>query len=80
MSTDAAPVFEALRDALRADRPVALASVVAGPGIGAKLLVEPDAPPVGTLEDPDLDRVVVRDALGALESGTTVDPPLRPPR
>ena len=72
MSADAAPVYDALRDALRADRPVALASVVAGPGIGAKLLVEPETPPVGTLEDADLDRVVVRDALGALESGTTV--------
>lgn len=72
MSADPAPVYEALRDALRADRPVALATVVAGPNTGAKLLVAPDAQPLGSLGDPDLDRVVERDALGALESGTTV--------
>jgi xanthine dehydrogenase accessory factor len=72
VSTDPAPVYETLRDALRADRPVALASVVAGPATGTKLLVAPDAPPIGSLQDADLDRVVVRDALGALESGSTV--------
>ena len=65
------PVFDELRTALRASRPVALATVTAGPGIGAKLLVAPDAAAVGTLGDPDLDRVVARDALGELEAGTT---------
>ncbi len=72
MTAEPAPVYEALRDALRADRPVALASVIGGPSTGAKLLVAPDAPPAGSLLDADLDRVVVRDALGALESGLTV--------
>jgi xanthine dehydrogenase accessory factor len=65
------PVFDALRDALRAERTVALATIVAGPGVGAKLLVAPDAPPVGSLGDRDLDRVVARDARGELEAGTT---------
>jgi xanthine dehydrogenase accessory factor len=65
------PVFDALRDALRGRRPVALATIVAGPGIGSKLLVAPDAPSVGTLGDTDLDRVVARDALGELQAGTT---------
>jgi xanthine dehydrogenase accessory factor len=65
-------VYDALRDALRADEPVALATVTAGPQIGAKLLVRPDQPTIGTLGDPDLDRVVARDALGELESGITV--------
>ena len=64
-------VYEALRDALRAEEPVALATVTAGPGIGAKLLVSPNAEPLGTLGDPDLDRVAARDALGELESGLT---------
>ena len=64
-------VYEALRDALRAEEPVALATVTAGPGIGAKLLVRPGGEPQGTLGDPDLDRVVARDALGELESGLT---------
>jgi xanthine dehydrogenase accessory factor len=68
----ATPVFDALRDALRADAPVALATVTAGVGIGAKLLVGPSRPPLGSLGHPDLDRVVTRDALGALEAGTTV--------
>jgi xanthine dehydrogenase accessory factor len=78
------PLYEALSDALRADTPVALVTVVAttaataggasigGVNVGAKLLVRPDAPAIGTLGDPDLDRVVARDALGELESGLTV--------
>ncbi len=65
------PVYEALRDALREERPVALASVTAGPGIGAKLLVRPDGSTVGSLGDPGLDRVAGRDALGELEAGLT---------
>jgi len=66
------PVFDALRDALRAEEPVALASVTEGTGVGHKLLVGPARASVGSLGDDDLDRVVARDALGALESGTTV--------
>ena len=52
--------------------PVALATVTEGPHVGAKLLVRPGAEPLGSLGDPDLDRVVARDALGELESGLTV--------
>jgi xanthine dehydrogenase accessory factor len=65
------PLYDALREALLADRPVALATVVGGPHVGAKLLVEPGAAPRGSLGDPDLDRVVARDALGELEAGLT---------
>lgn len=65
------PVFDALRDALVAERPIALATVVEGPHLGAKLLVEPGATAIGSLGDADLDRVVARDALGELESGLT---------
>jgi xanthine dehydrogenase accessory factor len=65
------PVFDALAAALRAERPVALATIVAGTNVGAKLLVEPDADPVGTLGDPDLDRVVGRDAAAELAAGLT---------
>ena len=77
MTAEPAPIYEALRDALRAERPVALATVTRGPGLGAKLLVRPDQPALGTLGDADLDRVVARDALGELELGLDVDPPLR---
>jgi xanthine dehydrogenase accessory factor len=71
VSDNQTPVFDALRDALRSNRPVALASVIDGPHLGAKLLVAPDQPAIGTLGDPDLDRVVARDALGELEAGLT---------
>ncbi len=62
---------EALARSLRADEPVALATVVDGPGLGAKLLVWPDRPPAGSLGNPDLDRVVARDAAGELAAGIT---------
>jgi xanthine dehydrogenase accessory factor len=64
-------IFDALDDALRALRPVVLATVVEGPGTGAKLLVHPDAPPLGSLGDDDLDRVVARDAAASLAAGVT---------
>jgi len=65
-------LYETLRDALRAEQPVAVATVVAGDHLGAKLLVRPGHEPLGTLGDPDLDRVVARDALAELESGQTL--------
>ena len=64
-------VYDRLAAAVRAEEPVALATVIAGPGTGAKLLVQPDRPPAGSLGDTDLDRVVARDALGELAAGTT---------
>jgi xanthine dehydrogenase accessory factor len=57
--------------ALAEGRPVAVATVVSGPGTGSTVLLEPDRPPEGTLGDPDLDRVASRDALGALAGGHT---------
>jgi xanthine dehydrogenase accessory factor len=64
-------LYEELRAALLAQDPVALATVIDGPGVGGKLLVGPDRAPLGSLGDPDLDRVVSRDALGELAAGTT---------
>ncbi len=71
MSATGAPLYEVLRDAIRAESPVALATVVSGPAgrVGAKLLVRPGAEALGTLGHPDLDRVVARDALAELEAG-----------
>jgi xanthine dehydrogenase accessory factor len=52
--------------------PAAVATVIEGPGAGRQLIVRPGhAPPEGGLGNDDLDRVVTRDALGALESGIT---------
>ena len=69
-SSDASPL-DHLAVAIRAGEPVALATVVEGPHVGGKLLVGDDGSRTGTLGDGDLDRVVGRDALGALASGAT---------
>ena len=65
------PVYETLRDRIRAEQPVALATVLDGPHVGAKLLVSPDVEPEGDLGHPELGRVVARDALAELEAGRT---------
>jgi xanthine dehydrogenase accessory factor len=75
--TDVAPgtpgrLYQALAAAIRAEEAVALATVIAGPGQGGKLLVGPERSPIGSLGNADLDRVVARDALGELAAGTTV--------
>ena len=62
-------LFELLEARLRAQLPVALATIVDGPGVGGKLLVTPDDEPQGSLGHPELDRVVHRDALAELEAG-----------
>ena len=65
-------LYEVLRDAIQAEKPVALATVIDGPHVGSKLLVRPGEPALGSLGDPDLDRVVARDAQAQLASGTTL--------
>lgn len=68
-------VYEELRDALRAELPVALATVVELDGVphgvrlGASMLVREDGGVSGTLGVAELDAVVRRDAAGALASG-----------
>jgi xanthine dehydrogenase accessory factor len=64
-------IYDELAAAVRTERPLALATVVGGPGTGAKLVVTLDGVPVGSLGDADLDRVVARDAAGELAAGTT---------
>jgi xanthine dehydrogenase accessory factor len=44
---------------------------VSGPDVGAKLLAVPGEPLVGTLGNPDLDRVAARDLLAELDAGTS---------
>lgn len=62
-------IYESLRDAVSDEAPIALATLIDGPGTGAKLLVRPDGSIEGTLGNPDLDRVVSRDATGELAAG-----------
>jgi len=66
-----ASLYDTWRDAVADQRPVVLATVIEGPGTGAKILAGEQMEVMGSLGDPDLDRVVARDALGELESGRT---------
>lgn len=65
-------VFDELRMRLVARRPVSLATVISGVGVGRTVLVSPGSRAVGSLGDVDLDRVVIRDALGELEAGRSL--------
>lgn len=62
-------LYDSLKAAVTAEEPVALATIVEGPGTGAKLLVRPDGSTEGALGNDDLDRVVARDAIGELAAG-----------
>jgi xanthine dehydrogenase accessory factor len=57
-------------EALAAQSPVAVATVVEGPNVGGKLLLSPEDH-VGTVGNADLDRAVVEAARGMLEGGRT---------
>ncbi|MGI9579131.1 MAG: XdhC family protein [Microthrixaceae bacterium] len=63
--------YAQLAGALRAELPVALATVISGPHTGSRLLVGTDGRLSGAIDDEDLDRVVERDALGELAAGRT---------
>ncbi len=62
-------IYDLLRDRLKSQTPVALATVVDGPHVGAKLMVTTSEPTVGDLGNPELTRIVARDALAELEAG-----------
>jgi xanthine dehydrogenase accessory factor len=68
-------LYAVLRDCIRAETPVCLATLIrsADPSavIGAKLLIRPGEQVLGSLGNPELDRVVARDAEGELVSGLT---------
>jgi xanthine dehydrogenase accessory factor len=66
-------LYDTLRDAIRAEQPAVLATVIEGPPdrLGRKLLALSDREVQGDLGDQNLDRVVLRDALGALQQGVT---------
>ncbi len=61
-------IWDRYAELLRAETPVALATVIEGPHVGAKLLVTTEGERLGSLGHPELDRVVARDALAELEA------------
>jgi xanthine dehydrogenase accessory factor len=69
-------IYDLWHEAVVDHRPVAIATAIesteeSGITMGAKILVGDGLDPVGTLGDPDLDRVVIRDAIGELAGGRT---------
>jgi len=65
-------LYERLRDRIKAQEPVALATVIDGPGKGRHLVVTPGEPAEGSLGHAELDRIVARDTLGELQAGNTL--------
>jgi xanthine dehydrogenase accessory factor len=68
------PLYDALRAAIKAEEPVALATVVQrsnGQVAAGHLVVQAGVAPLGTLGNAELDRVVARDAEGELAAGLT---------
>lgn len=63
-----ASLYEQLRDRIRNDEPVGLCTVIDGPHVGSKLLIIPGRSAQGSLGDPELDRIVGRDALAEVEA------------
>jgi xanthine dehydrogenase accessory factor len=69
LTSEARAPLSAVRDAVGAGRPVALATLLDGPGAGAKLAVSEDGS-VGRLGEIELlEASVARDALGYLDQG-----------
>ncbi len=68
-------IFDALQAAIKAEEPAALATIIEGGNDaspnGSKLLLRPGQDPLGSLGNDDLDRVVIRDAIGELAAGTS---------
>jgi xanthine dehydrogenase accessory factor len=71
-------IYQELRASILSGAPVGLVSVTgvadtasASTALAAKLLIRPPAAVLGTLGDPELDRVVARDAAAMLERGVS---------
>ena len=63
--------YELFSARVRENLPVALCTVIEGPHTGATLAITPEGVLSGSLGDPQLDRIVARDALGELEAART---------
>jgi hypothetical protein len=59
-------LYQMLRTAIRAEHPVALATVVRGDDMGAQTLIRPDMAPLSMLTDTVLVETIQRDAVRML--------------
>lgn len=64
-------LYDALREAIRAGRPIATATLLTGGAVGAKLLVGPDGPAGGGLGDASLDARAAAEAASMLARGAS---------
>jgi xanthine dehydrogenase accessory factor len=64
--------YETFASLVRDNLPVALATVIEGPHVGATMVVSPEGIIGGSLGNADIDRVVARDTSGELEAGRTL--------
>ena len=64
--------YEQFSALVRDNSPVALATIIEGPNVGAILVVTPEGVVGGSLGNADIDRVVSRDTMGELEAGRTI--------
>ena len=67
----ATKIFNEFKENLKKGFPVALATVIEGPGQGAKLLLLPDGSYLGSLGNTKIDSVLSRDMAGELAAGRT---------
>jgi xanthine dehydrogenase accessory factor len=61
-------IFDTLRQAIADQRPIALATIIEGEGLGAKLLIDPAGESPGSLGESSLDADVRADALELLDA------------
>jgi xanthine/CO dehydrogenase XdhC/CoxF family maturation factor len=59
-------LYEALRDALQREEPIATATVMEGEAAGAKLLIRADGATIGALRGAAPEAAVIADALAML--------------
>jgi xanthine dehydrogenase accessory factor len=64
-------LFDEFKKNLNKGLPMALATIIKGPGQGAKLLLLPDSSHIGSLGNKKIDRVLSRDMEGELAAGRT---------
>jgi xanthine dehydrogenase accessory factor len=72
--TPGGQLYPELRDAITAQQPIALATIIRAGNpdvVGLKLMLRPGTAAAGTLGGPELDRIVARDGLAELEVGRT---------
>ncbi|MFT3853215.1 MAG: XdhC/CoxI family protein [Ilumatobacteraceae bacterium] len=62
-------LYDELQARIRAELPVGMATIIDGPRVGAKLIVDSTGDVLGTLGDTELDRIVTRDARAELDAG-----------